>query len=372
MKDVFDPTSVDTALERGIERLLAQNQGGRWRGFPTLAGESDVWVTGFILAHISGLARRRRKVRDAQAFLLNASRQSGGWSYGGEVPPDADSTAWCLMALSGVKGMSDSRRRTNESFLWSHLTNGGVATYKLDSGISKYIQAAPNHSIAGWTSAHPDVTAAAILADPHGERVEEFLAGLIARQTGAGFFNSYWWRGPHYTTTLTLRALRRCKRHLPAASARLILRALVREQLPDGGFGLGASMRLDSLTTALALESFTHLSYLGGLRNRRAAGNALLQTQGSDGRWGGDFVMRIPAPDVIDPQHVNLWKREGGGGNCYIPDRDGLFATAIACFALDCWRQAEISDGEINDSIIMHPQKDIRKDEALEIQVGVI
>lgn len=368
MRSGFDAVAVDAAIKQGVGWLLGQIQAGRWRGFPTLAGESDVWVTGFILAHLSWLVRRNAKTRDAQSFLLNARRSSGGWSYGGEVPPDADSTAWCLMALKGVNTLPVGERRAGEAFLWSHCTKGGVATYKPDSGIREYIKSASDHSISGWTSAHPDVTAAAILADPDGERVEELLSDLVARQTGAGFFDSYWWRGPHYATTLTLRALSRCKRRLPAASARMILRALVREQLPDGGFGLGAAMRLDPFTTALALESFAHLSYLGGLRNQRAAGNALLKYQGGSGGWAGDFVMRIPAPDVIDPRHVEIWTRGGGGGNCFIPDRDGLFATATACFALDCWRQAETTDSKTRAYPSIRLQKNNRDDESVVIK----
>ena len=52
------------------------------------------------------------------------------------------------------------------------------------------------------------------------------------------------------------------------------------------------------------------------------------------GAWRGDYVLRIPAPDVTDPRRVPEWSRATGGGNSFVMDRDGLFATTMACHAL--------------------------------------
>lgn len=284
---------------------------------------------------------------DAQirAFLLSCRLPDGMWSYGHGVPSDADSTAWCLLALQrqrGRVGLTAAARRLALDGIWARAGDDGVATFAADGAIATYIGACASQSMAGWTMGHPDVTAAAVLASgaDRPAQAESALARLISRQTGAGWFEAYWWRGPHYTTALVLRAVAQMGRRLERERAQAVLQALRREQLPDGGFGLGADAKADAFTTALALESMIHLSYLGGARERRAAALSLLAAQQADGHWDGGHVLRLPAPDVVDPRHVSLWTRDGRGGNSYVLDRDGLFATAVACHSLALMQRA--------------------------------
>lgn len=310
-----------------------------------MAGQSDVWVTAFIAAHLRGHLER---AVDAQthAFLLACRLGDGMWSYGHGVPSDADSTAWCLLALKGTRGragLTSAARRQALDGIWSRAGDDGVATFAADGAIAAYIGASASQSTAGWTAGHPDVTAAAVLASvaDRPQQAESALAHLIARQTAAGWFDAYWWRGPHYTTTLMLRALELLGRRLERERAAAVLHALQREQMPDGGFGLGSDAQADAFTTALALESLSHLSYLGGAQARRAAALALLKAQQADGHWAGGHVLRLPAPEVVDPRHVGRWMRDGRGGNSYVLDRDGLFATAVACHSLALLQRTE-------------------------------
>ena len=328
---------VLAAVQRGITRLRSLQEGGRWRGFPTLAGESDVWVTAFVSTHLRDLAPRHVALAEARAYLAAQHRPNSGWSYGGDVPPDADSTAWCLMALRGSPQILPSARGEAQEFLSSHLSEMGTATYREDSGIRDYIGVGPAISLAGWTSAHPDVSVAALLAGvpPFGSDASlTVLRRLAACQSGAGFWDAYWWRGPLYTTALLLRAVQRVGYRLPEPQAQCILAALKREQLTDGGFALGASTASDPFTTALALECYAHLAYLGGEQRRRAAVSALLELQCAKLGWSGEYTMRIPAPDIVDPTRVFEWTRGTGGGNSFVMDTDGVFATTLACFAL--------------------------------------
>jgi hypothetical protein len=248
------------------------------------------------------------------------------------------------MALGGSGRIGSAQRLAAHQFLERHRHGDGFSTYAEDSFIGTYIQAGA-HSIEGWTSEHPDVTAAVLLAGsgivPASE-LERLLGLLIARQTGAGFIESYWWRGPFYATALTVRALVRYRRRLGDERAELLLRALRREQLADGGYPLGSSLAADPFSTALALEILCHLRHHGGAAEREAAAVALLTSQGEDGGWEGDLVMRLPAPDVKDPRRVSSWHRGGGGGNTFVPDEQGIFATALAARALDLWRRSEV------------------------------
>jgi hypothetical protein len=338
---VFDRKAADHAIERGIKYLLSLNVNGRWKGFPTLAGESDIWVTGFVLAHIYNLSEQTNVINESRNFLLQSRYPSGGWSYSAAVPPDADSTAWCLIALQLPGAISESILEEAKAFMWKHFTGNGISTYIEESGIREFISAPVGYPMHGWMNAHPDVSIAAVLADTQSEKVPEILNWLSDQQTNEGFINSYWWLSPYYTTTLLLRALSGYKKHLPEERAKMIAASMVRDQLTDGGFSLGSSAGIDAFTTALALESFTYLCSLGLQLERNLCANALLNSQHQDGSWAGDFILRIPAPVVINPVEITSWSSAGGGGNSLIADKDGLFATAMACHALDCWRKTE-------------------------------
>ena len=126
---VFDRKAADHAIERGIKYLLSLNVNGRWKGFPTLAGESDIWVTGFVLAHIYNLSQQANVIKKSQDFLLQSRHPSGGWSYSAMVPPDADSTAWCLIALQLTGAIKEPMLEEARTFMWKHFTGNGVSTY---------------------------------------------------------------------------------------------------------------------------------------------------------------------------------------------------------------------------------------------------
>ena len=344
----FNAKLVDHTIEKGIQYLLSHIENGRWKGFPTLAGESDIWVTGFVLAHIQHLCKQLDTISEVQQYLLQSRHAARGWSYSSSVPPDADSTAWCLQALRSCKDFTAFDAEKAKTFLWSHYTGKGISTYRTDSGIREFISAPADEFIAGWTTAHPDVSIAAVLADFQNVNVSAIIKWLTGQQTEKGFINSYWWRCPHYATTLLLRALSGSKDQLSKEYAALIAQSLVKEQLTDGGFGLDSSaVIMNSFTTALALESFTHLSFIGQQEERTLCGNTLLHAQLDNGSWPGDYILRIPAPFVTDPGQVPSWNNADGGGNSLIEDKDGLFTTAMSCHALDCWRKTETKKNTI-------------------------
>jgi squalene cyclase len=351
----IDLSSVNQSVENGTTYLLSQATNGRWRGFPTLAGESDIWVTGFVVAHIYKICEQEEAIEEAQNFLIKSRQPTNGWSYSTIVPSDADSTAWCLMALQSCSILTGLELDKAKLFLWSHFVANGISTYHVESGIREFISVQNNEAIQGWTSAHPDVSIAAVLADINNEKVPEILSWLINQQTNEGFIDSYWWRSPFYTTTLLLRALSLRQESLPYEHANKITQSLVNRQLRDGGFGLDTSTSLDPFTTALSLESFVHLSDTDSAPEKHLCAKSLLQSQNKDGSWDGNYILRIPAPNMLDPNQVVAWNSDHGGGNSFIKDQDGLFATALACNALDCYKRTEMN--KMNDISSKTPKK---------------
>lgn len=331
---------VDKVIDNGINYLLSQNNEGRWRGFPTLAGTSDVWVTGFVLTHIGELMKQQEIITESQKFLLKSRKASGAWSYSIAVPPDADSTAWCLLALQSYTELKDAELDKSKKCLWNHLKDQGIATYTSDSGIQEFISAPSKEVIAGWTSAHPDVSAAAVLADIKSEKAPAVLKWLIEKQH-EGLIDSYWWRVPYYTTSLLLRAFSRLDKVLPKNLANKIYKEIVDRQLPNGSFALDSSNEPDAFTTAMALESLIYLSYSGTNQAIEKCIRALLESQQPNGAWEGGLILRIPAPNIMNPEIVDSWSTVNGGGNSYVEDQNGIFATTMACYALDYWRRTK-------------------------------
>lgn len=371
LKNLYDSEVTGNAINKGIKYLLSLIENKKWRGFQTLAGESDIWVTGFVLTHIYNLCEQKETIKELQNFLLASRHASGGWSYSAPVPPDADSTAWCLMALQSCEEFTEVASGEAKVFLWSHFTNGGLSTYKRESGILEFISAPNSETIAGWTSPHTDVSIAAVLADMRNEKVPGILKWLSGMQTD-GVINSYWWRGPYYTTALFLRALTKLKLRLPMKHATKIAEALILQQRANGGFALGSSENTDPFTTALALESFVNLSYLGLYQQINNCANALFLSQNKNGGWPGDFILRIPAPFITDPNEVASWSYADGGGNSFIEDKKGIFATAMACHALDCWRKSETKNHSSEEWPVFQ-LKNIEKDiESIKIKTSIL
>lgn len=334
----MSPHDVTQAIEAAGGYLGEVRRDGVWRGFPTRAGSSDQWVTGFVATHVAA-SSAAVDLAETTAALLERELPGGGWGYGGEVPADADSTAWCLSAVVDQAPQDVVDRA--KAVLADHRVGAGYATYRADSGIAEFVGAAPSGA-AGWTGAHPDVTAAVVLAGvpaPGDEDEEEVLRRLIGSATATGLVPSYWWRGMLYATALTLRALAARGRRAAPAWEQAAAEGLTRLQRAHGGYALGASPIGDPFTTALALEAWCRLPHLDHERRRDRAAEALLLTQSPDGRWLGDHVLRIPAPGVRDPRLVGVWARDTGGGNSFVRDVGGVFATAAAAHSLGLWRQ---------------------------------
>ena len=109
---------ISQAIDKGLDYLKSKVRTDHWEGFPTLAGESDIWVTGYILTHIQDIVFDSFPLREIQNYLIQSQHRSGGWSYSSSVPPDADSTSWCLMALESCSVFSiDAKKRAMSRFL---------------------------------------------------------------------------------------------------------------------------------------------------------------------------------------------------------------------------------------------------------------
>ena len=332
--------AVEPARLAAADYLDRARRDGLWRGFPTLAGTSELWVSGFVATH---LARADAPIDLAPTVeaLLSRRGPDGGWSYGAAVPTDADSTAWCLSAVSDqIPDEESSRAR---EVLKAHSVDDSFATYRADSGIGDFVGSPPT-GVLGWTGPHPDVAAAVLLAgvpEPGTPDEDRVLGRLVGSANATGLIPSYWWRGMLYASALTLRALRARDCQPPDDWQEAAAEGLAGLQREDGGYTLGTDRVSDPFTTAHGLQAWCHLRHPNAGAQAQRAAEALLAMQRDDGSWRGDLVLRIPAPAVVEPRLVARWNRETGGGNSYVPDIDGVFATAAALHALSRWSSGD-------------------------------
>ena len=184
----------------GVRYLVSRAKNGTWTGFPTLAGTSDCWVSAVVLAHVWPLADRESRLHLRIGLRWLATCQvEGAWGYNQSTPPDADTTAWAILALRGA-GMRFDLKGARR-FINDNRCGQGVGTYSEQSGISRYIDAPTMAAVEGWTMPHPDVTVAALLAGAGpADRATRLAAWVLGLQSAAGWIPAYWWRSQIYTS----------------------------------------------------------------------------------------------------------------------------------------------------------------------------
>ena len=325
---------VREALAHGYVRLEGLSYRGRWRSFPTPAGSSTTWVTGFVLAHLAACGTYEGDTSSAVRAILAEQRSCGGWGFAKHVPPDADSTAWCLMGLDAAGADVAAARRAAESFLSAQVGPGGVRTYHPQSGIDGVVRVADSGSVAGWTTPQTDVSLAVMLCgvpSPDSRDAAGLVCVLLRHQEASGWFPSYWWRTGSYASALLLRLLERRSEQLAPDKAGRLLLALERSRLAEGGYALDDGNRPDAFSTALALETACRLGLSGGNRLLRGAVDALLAAQEAHGGWQGARILRIPSPQRLTTATSAPLRA------LHAEDTGGVFATAVSCYALDLW-----------------------------------
>lgn len=332
---------VAAALDAGCDFIWEElSEDGLWRDFQTLAGESSDWVTAFVWYALA--QRLERETRDwlPLTTLLGRQRETGGWAYNEDVPCDADSTAWTVLALSTMPGWRPSTLLRSMRYLQMHQRpgSGGFATYAPLDGIDRYIDAAPELT-DGWLTAHQCVTGVVVGAmlaageKPSSAPIENGVAYLLEQRDPDRLWRSYWWPGRSYATYHAVRALVWARRWRYDGAIPTI-RAIVERQRPDGSWPLGDGEEGSVFETSWALLTLLLVDPRQTRREVAAATAWLVEQQQYDGSWPTLPILRIPAPMIALPDDVSEWRENEQGTNVIIADEHRLFTTATAFWAL--------------------------------------
>jgi squalene cyclase len=338
---------LDQTVSQAVTFLLqAQDKGGWWKDFFTPAGVSDAWVTGFVGTTLAGIPDAGAKQAADATWQLLAHRETyeGGWGYHAKVPADADTTLWSLLLAEALGLGHEERCQQAYAFLARHVkSNGGVSTYEQESPIREYIGLPEGIiSFQGWCGAHTCVTAAAACLP---ELSAQILPYLRQRQAADGRWCSYWWFEDEYCTARAATALalhgqsdsdrQQVEKAVVWAVERL--QQLLSAKQP-AAFAIAWCLQL--LTLAKDLTSVRQIC-LEGVQH-------LIESQTADGSWQPSARLRVPRPDMVDPELVLNWQRWTGKFtgpptlekvlentfNIFSLDQNGIFTTATALQAL--------------------------------------
>jgi hypothetical protein len=330
---------LNTGLARGRAYIFERrSENGMWRDFRTLAGESSDWVTAFVWYATVAPGPSDPYGPLPPTALIGRQQVTGGWGYNGNVPPDADSTAWTLLALSAMPSWRPSAVLRGLRYLRLHQRScGGFSTYAPQDKIEGYIEA-PAELTLGWLQAHCCVTGVAVQAllangvTSTDRAIEGALAFLKEKREADGLWRSYWWLGAGYASYHALRALA-WSRALSASERALSASALIERQSVDGSFGhsMAATSSFETAWSALALLL---ASTPVALESAARAISWLLAAQQRNGSWPEEPILRIPPPTAATPDEISDWRVDELGTGVVIADQRSLFTSASVLWAL--------------------------------------
>lgn len=332
---------INTLTESAVKAegfLIKQiKSNGLWSDFMTLAGPSDEWVSGYIGSSLaeSGNVSVKKMSLTVLRKLLFKRFWLGGWGYNHLVPPDADSTVWVLQLNQNLKGKHGWRIKRAIRFLNNHVnkSTGGIKTYHNSFAIRAFTKLNKSRiKFDGWCSDHICVSAAfAHLDHPQQPAVLDFLR---KNQLDDGSWNSYWWTDKEYATALAAEALFKSGHDDDRGKCRSAVNWAI-SRIKDGPkSSFAASLLLRILLTVRPLD----LEYINILTDY------LLKSQIEDGSWPSSAFLRIPPPDITNPDNFQLWRENGGGGGSFQRDYGRLFTTATIYNSINKLTRIKIYD----------------------------
>jgi squalene cyclase len=337
----FDAKAALAKAVRFIESK--QRADGLWEDFETRSsGRSTLWVSGYICHAIQTAANADSPAaRSCRQALLAGQQESGGWGYNAAVPADADSTAFCVLALCSSEDDVSEAVLSGLAFLdRCQRPDGGFATYPSEGELSSYRHRAGEHDYSGWCASHVEVTAVCLLAllaarpDMADGSIQRPVQFLLDRQRPERVWDSYWWRGPLYATCWAAVALSAAGVAMDRRRETALHDWLARNQRPDGGWSNGLDHGGCPFCTALACVALSHLTGADQSVFHRGI-SYLSQRQLDDGSWAANHLtLQVPPPSAVDAGAVVSWHLgcPGVGGGTRDPNR--LFTTATVVTAL--------------------------------------
>jgi len=338
--------SVIDSLLKTAGRWMDGMQGsaGSWSDFQIgVGGRSDEWVTAYVCDAIDGWqsSGRSNSAAIARAALRRVQRRDGGWGYNERIPSDTDTTGLAVLALSRDQTAFD-RTAAVRFLLSSHDDEiGGFRTYRSPQELADLYRDHPvrtTQSFEGWCSSHTEVTASALealvaLGHENSQQGRMATAYLLSKQNANGYWTGYWATDLFYPTCRAVRALARVQVRGKVRWSRLV-DALLDRQRPDGSWTAESAEHGCAFRTALAIETLCHAPVYYGDAIERAV-QWLHLAMSPDGHWTSGYpFMRVPPPQITNPDKYDGWGPDGSGIGAVYCDQNGILTSATVISAI--------------------------------------
>jgi squalene-hopene/tetraprenyl-beta-curcumene cyclase len=334
--------SVEQAISRGLQYLINNiNQDFAWPDFLTSAGEGKNWTTAFVGYNLAQL----ENTIDILPKVLQSNATKYG-RYNDDVLQDGDSTNFFIAFKSAMN--QQVLKEEIKGWLRFRNADGGWVTYRDEDKLREFLKISRDVSMSGWMNAQHCVTAVSALVllqvgDVGKDIYDQTCQYLISHQNAKGYWNSYWWTSPVYATSFSVLAMAAnvsAKEHCKKA-----VQWLVSVQQADGSWKNGAhTTESSALYTALALRAIATFDDDGNLYKDAVDKGFewLMQNQTEDGSWKSQRVLRIPSPDIENPDLVFHWRKSSFGTNCVVDDHNRFFTTSTVVSTLESIRKLQL------------------------------
>lgn len=339
---VLSGQSIMNAISQGVDFLRSQlNTDNLWSDFLTSAGESTIWVTSYAGYMLSD-------VEISPPWLIGAyeklcARVEKGVSFNEQMVQDGDSTSFYVGFSALVKReVSDI---SMQMWLRHQTEEGGWTTYRDPDALRVKLGLPHDSNVTGWTQPHVCVSAAAAMmaarcCNLSGHIFEKTVRFLLESQLESGEWKSYWWTSDIYATSFALQAI--CgsgmqRQHNDIGKA---CSWLTSQQTNDGSWKNPATGSPCPFYTALAMKALLVTNSLKYHHEISKTAKWLLANQMSDGSWRSKHILRIPSPQIVNPEEVKVWRKSSFGVNTLVDSHRRIFTTATV---VNCLKSYMIS-----------------------------
>ena len=151
------PRTNPEAVIAGVNFVMSGWHDGHWADFNLRSGESDVWVTAYVLARLGEIPSEytsfsiQQKIEDSLDWLTENRGSDGGWGWHSKSESDAEEAVRIGLALRRHRRSAPAEAL--EFIRHCRRLDGGIAGYPEDSSAGRTLRISA-----------PDVTAVAVNA----------------------------------------------------------------------------------------------------------------------------------------------------------------------------------------------------------------
>ncbi|MGO4876969.1 prenyltransferase/squalene oxidase repeat-containing protein [Pedobacter psychrotolerans] len=311
--------TVPEAIRLSLTYLKSQqDSNGLLSDFLTTAGFGTIWVSAYVGCMLAEKGLGEDITNALSEYFINHEHAS----FNENIFMDGDSANF-LSLYSVLANIP-----YNQSNWLSFERDGSWRTYTDENGLRKLLHLSQHHNVYGWIKEKNCVSAAAGYALKSMNHLNEAYIRtanhLKGTQQPDGSWKSYWWSSDIYATSYAVRALHSNDFMQKTAGCNWIMS---KKETGKHFWANPATGKPSAFYTALALRSLVELK--DNYNNEISSGiNWLLSVQFEDGSWASDFILRIPDPDVINPEEVKAWKHGSFGTGVIVDDHNSIFTTA--------------------------------------------